>query len=92
MLEDSTLLIAEPVKVDVLFAVPRSRTGKLIVPVGDGDNYEKAIYDLLTSKGYLSDDKWITTGVWRKRFLPHGSTGYTQIMISLAAEEMDIEY
>jgi Holliday junction resolvase RusA-like endonuclease len=76
---------------DVLLAVPRSRTSKLVVPVGDGDNYEKAIFDMIQKKGYLADDKWITTGHWRKRFIPHGYEGYTEIVLYEETEEIDIE-
>lgn len=91
LLEPSSLSIAHPVVANVLFAVPRAKTSKLIVPVGDGDNFEKAIYDMLTKKGYLSDDKWITTATWRKRFLPTGTQGYTLITLTADLEEMDIE-
>lgn len=76
--------------VSVLFAVPRSKTSDLIVPVGDGDNYEKAIYDLLQAKGYIEDDKLITSGVWRKRFVPHGDVGFTWIKIEPEKEEIDL--
>jgi Holliday junction resolvase RusA-like endonuclease len=75
---------------DVLIAVPRSKTSKLIVPVGDGDNFEKAIYDMIQKQGWLADDKWITTGHWRKRFLPHGSEGFTEVKLTRETEEIDI--
>jgi len=87
----STALIAEPCAVTVLFAVPRAKTSKLIVPWGDGDNFEKALYDLLTRLGYLEDDKWITTGTWRKRFIPHGMEGYTLITITAETEAIDLD-
>lgn len=75
-----------------MFAIPRARTSTLLVPQGDGDNFEKAIYDLLQRKGYLSDDKWITTCKgWRKRFLPFGEVGYTEIKLEKDYEEIDIE-
>ena len=76
--------------VDVLFAIPRARTSKLIVPMGDGDNFEKALYDLLQRKGYLMDDKWITSSTWRKRFLPFGAEGYTRITIKEETDDIDI--
>lgn len=79
-----------PVEVTVLFAIPRSRTSQLVVPVGDGDNFEKALYDLLVRKQYLSDDKWITTATWRKRFLPFGSEGYSEITIEEDTDGIDI--
>jgi Holliday junction resolvase RusA-like endonuclease len=83
--------IAFPVVANTVIAVPRARTSKLLVPVGDGDNYEKATFDMLQKKGYLADDKWITTGHWRKRFLPYGEDGYTEIILTRETEEIDIE-
>jgi Holliday junction resolvase RusA-like endonuclease len=82
--------ISCPVYVDVLFAIPRAKTSKLIVPMGDGDNFEKALYDMLQRRGYLSDDKWITSAYWRKRFLPFGADGYTEITIKEERDEIDI--
>lgn len=73
-----------------MFAIPRARTSKLVVPMGDGDNFEKALYDLLQRKGYLLDDKWITTATWRKRFLPFGADGYTEITIEKEEEDVDL--
>ena len=90
VLEWSGEPIEEPVKVDVLFAIPRARTSKLVVPMGDGDNFEKALYDMLQRKRYLSDDKWITTATWRKRFLPFGTDGYTEITIDREDEDIDL--
>lgn len=82
--------VAVPVVADVLLAIPRSRTSTLVVPVGDGDNYEKAIFDMIQKLGYLEDDKWITTGHWRKRFLPYGEDGFTRITLTPETEEIDI--
>lgn len=79
-----------PVSVKVLFAIPRARTSQLIVPVGDGDNFEKALYDLLQRKRYLSDDKWITTCTWRKRFLPFETDGYSEITIEEETDAIDL--
>lgn len=76
---------------NVLFAIPRAKSSKLLVPAGDGDNFEKALYDLLVRKGYLSDDKWITTATWRKRFLPFGHEGYTEVTILEEKDDIDIE-
>ena len=78
-----------PVAVEVLFAIPRARTSSLTVPQGDGDNFEKALYDFLQRKGFLTDDKWITSARWRKRFLPFGTEGYTEVTIR--REQDDIE-
>jgi len=73
-----------------MFAIPRARTSKLVVPMGDGDNFEKSLYDMLQRKGYLLDDKWITTATWRKRFLPFGDEGYTDVLIEKDLEEIDL--
>jgi Holliday junction resolvase RusA-like endonuclease len=79
-----------PLRVDVLFAVPRSKSSTLPTPVGDGDNYEKATFDLLQAKGYVEDDRWITSATWRKRFLPYGTPGYTLVVIYKETEEIEL--
>lgn len=78
-------------KAEVLFAIPRAKTSKLIVPWGDGDNFEKALYDMLVRQGYMEDDKWLTTATWRKRFIPHGMEGYTLITLTDEDEEIDLD-
>lgn len=83
--------LARPTKITVLFAIPKARTSQLTVPQGDGDNFEKALYDLLQRKKYLLDDKWLTTGVWRKRFLPFGAEGYTEFTLEDDDEPILIE-
>lgn len=82
--------ITTPVTVECVFAIERSRTGKLLTPVGDGDNYEKAIFDLLQRQGYLEDDRLITSATWRKRFVPYGEQGFTEITIHEETEELDL--
>ena len=59
--------------------------------MGDGDNFEKALYDLLQRKGYLSDDKWITSATWSKRFLPFGEKGFTRVKIMEEKDDIDIK-
>ena len=86
----STLSLALPMRAEVLFSIPRSKTGRLATPVGDGDNYEKAIYDLIQSKGYIEDDRWITSATWRKRFVAHGLAGYTTIILTPDNEEIEL--
>ena len=96
--DDAEILVPEyagkpidyPVTVEVMFAIPRARTSQLVVPMGDGDNYEKALYDMLQRLKYLLDDKWITTGVWRKRFLPFGTEGFSTVIIDRETEEIDL--
>lgn len=86
----STAAITTPLRVSVVFAIERAANSKIETPVGDGDNYEKALYDLLQAKGYLKDDRQITTATWRKRFVPHGRMGYTEIVIENETEELEI--
>ena len=90
MLASSKPPLAIPMSAIVTFAIPRSRTGKLTTPVGDGDNYEKAIYDLLQSKNYIEDDRWIVSATWRKRFVPYAHPGYTMITLFREHEEIEL--
>ena len=74
----------------MLFAIPRSKHSNLITPVGDGDNFEKAIFDLLQKNNYLEDDRLIVSAHWDKRFLPAGSEGYTKVTLhSLNYKDLD---
>ncbi len=91
LLDNSTTCWESPVSVYVLFAIPRSRTGQLETPVGDGDNYEKALFDMLQKKGYLKDDRQITTCTWRKRFVSYGDSGYSEITIREETDDIEIE-
>ena len=50
----------------------------------------KAIFDLLQKKGYVLDDKWITSTTARKRFLPFGEVGYTLVVLSNDNEEINL--
>lgn len=79
-----------PCSLSVTFAIPRSKTGMLETPIGDGDNYEKAIYDLLQKRGYISDDRLITTAIWRKRFVPYGTPGWIEVNIHPELEDIEI--
>lgn len=82
--------IDQPVRAELLFAIPRSKTGKLTVPTGDGDNYEKAILDVIQHSGHLMDDRLITTLTWRKRFIPYGTEGSTTLSLTPETEEIEL--
>ena len=58
-----------PVVVRVSFVCHRPRTTKRSYPRGDGDNFEKAVYDVITKKGYWEDDDQIVKACWEKRFV-----------------------
>lgn len=59
-----------PVQVDATFYVPRPKTTKLARPKGDIDNYLKAIFDVITRKGYWLDDDEIVSVTASKQFTP----------------------
>ena len=80
----------QPLKVAVLFAVPRSQYSKLVTPVGDGDNFEKATFDLLQSRGHVEDDRLITSASWKKRFVPFSVDGFTVVKIDFETEDIDL--
>ncbi len=83
-------LVVSSCRAQCLFAIPRSRTGKLLTPIGDGDNYEKAIFDLLQRRNWLADDLLIVSAAWDKRFLGAGSQGYTLIQLYEFTKEIEI--
>lgn len=61
------------VVVEVVCTKPR--TGKLDHPKGDIDNYEKAIFDVITKAGkHWRDDKQIVGTVAFKRYVAEGET------------------
>ena len=54
------------------------------------DSYEKALYDFLQRKGFMEDDKWITSAFWAKRFLPYGADGYSRVELIGEPDDIDI--
>lgn len=68
--------------VSATFFCHRPKTTKRFYPRGDIDNFEKAVFDALTQKGFWEDDDQITTtdGV-KKRFVPEGQEPYTLIVV-----------
>lgn len=61
------------------FAIQKARTSKLDRPIGDIDNYEKGIYDILTRKGYWLDDVEIVKHSVKKFFTDSGGQVTVQI-------------
>lgn len=70
------------VKVHMTLGIQRARTSKLLRPIGDIDNYEKGIYDILTKKGYWLDDVEIVKHTVQKQFTQNG--GYVSLEIEVA--------
>ncbi|MEW5249933.1 RusA family crossover junction endodeoxyribonuclease [Microbulbifer sp. 2201CG32-9] len=77
------------VHVDVEFVCHRPKTTKRINPLGDIDNYCKAIFDAITKKGYWADDDLIVDLQASKRFVESGETPHTSIWIEPYELEAD---
>lgn len=67
--------------VDVEFVCKKPKTTKRITPLGDIDNYLKAIFDALTKKGYWTDDDIVVRVVAGKRFAVEDEEPHTYIDI-----------
>jgi Holliday junction resolvase RusA-like endonuclease len=63
------------------FIVAKPRTSKLTRPVGDVDNYAKAILDVLTKKGYWPDDADVVCLQASKRFAHEDEEPRTEAFI-----------
>jgi Holliday junction resolvase RusA-like endonuclease len=67
------------VELDIISHRPRST--KRQWPLGDTDNYEKAVYDFLTRKGFWKDDDQIVLGYTSKRYAEAGEKPRCEILI-----------
>lgn len=81
LLPDSKLQHEGPLKVNVKFVCTKPKMTKRLWPRGDGDNFEKAIYDAMTKKGYWKDDDQIVSGSWIKRFAKETETPHIEVTI-----------
>lgn len=70
-----------PLQVDVEFVCTKPKTTKRHWPRGDGDNYEKSLYDAITKAGYWGDDDQIVEARWVKRFAKPGEEPHMHIQI-----------
>lgn len=70
-----------PLHVYCRFAVQKPKTTKRFCPLGDIDNYEKAIFDAVTRAGYWHDDDQIVYLVSEKRFADPNEAPHTLIHI-----------
>lgn len=69
-----------PLDVTVEFYRRRPKTTRREWPVGDIDNYEKAIYDACNELLWEDDDQ-IVDNANRKRFAPPGEDGYIRLVV-----------
>lgn len=71
-----------PVALLATFAIQKARTSKLTTPVGDLDNYVKALMDALNDDGRVwLDDKQVVTLRCMKRFASDTETPHIQFTI-----------
>lgn len=70
-----------PLRVDVELVCKRPQKLTRAMPVGDVDNYAKAVLDALTKKGYWPDDDEITELLVEKRYALAGEEPHTNVTI-----------
>lgn len=61
-----------PVAVYLEFVLPRPANPANPFPMGDKDNYEKAVYDALQGRAFFEDDKQVVFGAAFKRYAAKG--------------------
>ena len=72
----------KPLDVRVCFYLPRPKTSKFDTPMGDIDNYQKSIFDILTDKGYWDDDRQIVSVYAKKYFHDKNILPHTHMTVS----------
>lgn len=72
ILEEAKTTLDVPLFVTTKIRVTKPRTSKKEFPRGDNDNYEKAIWDMITKKKYWTDDDLIIDNFTSKRFVKTG--------------------
>lgn len=76
-----------PVAVTLEFVCERPKAGKLLVPVGDADNYAKGPLDSMTSLGrFWADDVQVAALTVLKRYAAAGEDPHINVAWSLIEE------
>jgi Holliday junction resolvase RusA-like endonuclease len=71
--------VAVPVQCEVEFVCKKPKAPVNTFPVGDIDNYLKAVWDSLQGRGFFKDDKQIEDVIASKRYVNPGETPHIQI-------------
>ncbi len=66
--------------VDVMCFVEKPKTGKLLTPRGDVDNYLKPPLDAATGRLWVDDDQIVEARV-TKEYVPHGTDGFFMLNV-----------
>ena len=83
LLPDATSTLDGPLSVYTEFHGKKPKTTKREFPIGDIDNHEKAIWDVLTKKGYWTDDDLIIKSHSIKKYAE--GEGFISIVIKEAS-------
>lgn len=75
-----------PVQVTTTFVCTRPKTTKLSHPKGDIDNFEKALFDQLTTAGAWLDDSQIVESKSVKCWGEPGAAGYIEVEIECCGD------
>lgn len=81
---DAKHMIHVPCSVAILFVCKRPVKLTRVTPVGDIDNYAKAILDALTKKDYWTDDDLVDELSLNKRYAAPGEAPYITVRITPA--------
>lgn len=72
--------ISGPLRVTCYFLVPKPKTTKRSYPLGDNDNYEKALWDVCNGKVWEDDDQ-IVRSTSEKMYCDPGSDGRIYMIV-----------
>lgn len=84
-----TIVAQQELFVLASFVLTKPPTGKKKWPRGDGDNYEKGLYDAITTSGLVwADDDQIIVGKWHKRYADEDEEAHTFIRIATSLDKL----
>lgn len=73
--------IDHPVAVEVRVVATKPKTGKLMFPRGDCDNYAKGPLDVMTKAGVWKDDSLVASLSITKRYAEPGESASTEVIV-----------
>ena len=79
-----------PVGMYFEFVLPRPANPANPYPMGDTDNYVKAVLDVLQGRAYVEDDKQVVFEAGFKRYAAKGERPHITVLIGDMADEEDV--